>query len=62
MTLKQLVKAGVGFSHYNIYVEDELILKANRSDLKYKEFVSYEVDEFTVFRNTMNIYLIKKED
>ena len=62
MTLKQLVKAAVGFSHYNIYVDDELTLEANRRDLKFKEFVSCEVDEFTVFRNTMNIYLIKKED
>ena len=62
MTLKQLVKAAVGFSRYVIIDDMDEEAAYTRKDMinLYSRYKDYTVDEFTVHRNTLHIYLVKE--
>lgn len=63
MTLKQLVKAAVGFTRYIIFIEDsDEEAEYSRVDMKnvYSKYKDYIVDEFTTHRNVLNVYLVKE--
>lgn len=62
MTLKQLVKAAVGFTRYIITEDLNKEAEYSRVDIKnvYSKYKDYIVDEFTTHRNVLNIYLVKE--